>query len=144
MESSGEQTAKDLLVAQKSFLPHDPFMGEQWLADYGLITETLADTLIGYGYMQRGVGNVKLTVDFDEANQGVSPSVTYELKLKPGAAFRYRLITTCLNQGGFWGRLLAVLLLKFGTPFPGSIEGNIVHLVRGVLPKRYTVKVNVV
>jgi hypothetical protein len=65
----GVPTQNGLQIAPKNSSLEQKLLSEQWLLSNGLITETSADNLLGYAYMQPGVESAKITIDPDDANE---------------------------------------------------------------------------
>lgn len=109
----------------------------------GIFTESYADTLMGYGYMQPKVLKVDLTIDPDAENGGVQPRVNYRLRLSRSVYSRYRKMKSLMTRRGIFSKLLLLLYIKLGTPFPGTIEDGVMVLAKSVLPSNCRVEIEV-
>lgn len=116
-------------------------MGNQWLIQRGIWTESAADTLLGYAYMQPGVEKVQLEIDLDEAHQGASPKITFKVNLEKSIKRKYLKINELNSNRTALNKLKMLWLMKRGTPSPGSIE-SIIRLYAGnFVGKPYSIEV---
>jgi hypothetical protein len=116
-------------------------LSEQWLLSNGLITETSADNLLGYAYMQPGVESAKITIDPDDANEGKNPTVTYTIILQKSIRKAYRTVNSLAGKQSLFSKLRLLWLLNKGIPAAGSIEANVRRFASSFLPERYLIEV---
>jgi hypothetical protein len=124
------------------------FANERWLLENNMISETTADTLLGYAYMMPGVEQANLALNMEEIVQGKDPHFTYQIKLNKRFARRYRKINVRAQRerdgkGGLWNKLMILWMLKRGYPQPFYIHDAIKVLTSNLLPDHHKVDVNV-
>ena len=109
----------------------------------GLISETSADTLMGYGYMQSSVSKVSITIDLDLDNGSSCPKVFYTIELEKRQSKLHSKVKHFSNSKTIWGKFRLFLLLRKGGPIPGVIEDKIARLAKEYLPENYQVNIDV-
>lgn len=123
----------------------EQWLAEQWFINSGVVPDSSIDTLLMYAYMQRGVlhNGVTLELNRDESNGGKNPSVTYKIKLEPGADLGWKAIKKADQIKNPLFRKVALLgLAKAGAPY--GIDQTIFKLATDYLPKQYKVEVYII
>ena len=114
---------------------------EQLMLSMGQMPVVTADTLLGYAYMNTSTVKARLTLDRDAANNMANPVFIYDIEIKEKK--RYMLAQWGLKKGTFWGKLLCLLMIRFGAPM--SLAEYVRSLASSILPPTppYRVKVNI-
>lgn len=112
-------------------------MGDQWLLERGLWTERVADTLLGYAYMQPGVEKVSIEINSSE----LAPKLTYKVKLEKSFSRKYLKIRELSEKPSLLNKLRMLLLMKKGVPSAGSLENMICLYASNIIPRSYSVEV---
>jgi hypothetical protein len=106
----------------------------------GVVPDSSADTLLMYGYAQKGVTKVRLEIDRDEENNGKNQKVIYHLSLEPSVYLKWKAVQEAKKIKSSLFRKTALLALsKAGAPI--GMEDNIKLHASNYLPASFSIEV---
>jgi hypothetical protein len=108
-----------------------------------MFSEASIDVLMGYAYMQPGVSQVRVGLDFDEKNDGKKPRVIYKIRLAFWLGIKYSLANNFASKPGIFNKLMALFMIRIGSPAPKAIEATVARYAIAFLPKKYSVEVEI-
>lgn len=109
------------------------------LLQMGQLPKVTANTLLAYAYSQKSVVRCNLTFDRDLDNNMQSPKIIYDIEIKE--KIRYGIAKWALNKGGFFGKLLCLVMIRLGAPM--SLQEYVRGLASSILPAPYKVEVRI-
>lgn len=143
---NGELTPSELLTEQKNTSSSEfgtILASEKWLLTNGLISETSADTLLGYAYMLPGVDKADISINLDYEHGGENPSVSYKLNLSKQVKKKYLAFTKAIKSNSLFSKLKVLYYFWKKIPAPGFYENQLTLLAKRYLPDNYQVNINV-